>query len=148
MRIRFNMQVGPEWRTFGEDLKSSRALMRTYVREAALAVAPQMVRAGQSKAGGYSIRAGGAMSQQARAAESMRVAALKRSVGIVVGTGGKKGTGQWAAGAEWGSHRYPQFLPPTKTGYFLWRSVREKEPALLAAYGAAVDKSLRGAFNR
>jgi len=79
-RMRLAIQVGPEWRTFGEDLKASRALMRVNMREAALQVAPQMASAAKMLAATYSIRAGGAMSQQSRVVESIRVQAAKRSV--------------------------------------------------------------------
>jgi hypothetical protein len=145
-RMRLAIQVGPEWRTFGEDLKSSRALMRTTMREAALQVAPQMASAAKTLAATYPIRAGGAMSQQSRVVESIRVQAAKRSVSLVTGTSGKAGTAAFAAGAEWGSARYRQFLPPTKEGYFLWRAAKGKEKAVLAAYEAAIDKSMRKAF--
>jgi hypothetical protein len=145
-RMRLAVQVGPEWRTFGEDLKSSRALMRANVRAAALQVAPSMAAAAKTKAASYSIRAGGAMSQQSRVAESIRVQATTRSVSLVTGTGGKTGTAAFASGAEWGSARYRQFLRPTKTGYFLWPAAKGKEAAVLAAYDAAIDKSMRRAF--
>lgn len=144
--IRLNVQIGPEWRTFGEDLKSSRALMRQYLREAAIEVVPQMIAGAKQLAAGRSIRAGGAMSQQSRVAESMRMVQTKRGVGMVTGTGGKQGTAAFAAGAEWGSNRYRQFLPPTKESYFMWKSVRSREPAVLAAYERAIDKSMRRAF--
>lgn len=145
--VRFSVRVGPEWRRFGEDLKSSRAIMREQVRNAAARIAPQIVTAAKSKAGSYPIRAGGAVSQQARAAESLRVSAAKRSVSLIAGTGGKTGTGVWAAGAEWGSNRSKQFLPPRKTGYFLWPAAKAKESALMAAYEAATSSALSKAFN-
>jgi len=144
--IRLNIRVGPEWRTFGEDLKSSRALMRQYLKEAAIEVVPQMIAGAKQAAATQSIRAGGAMSQQSRVAESMRMVTTKRGVGMVTGTGGKKGTAMFAAGAEWGSNRFHQFLSPTKESYFMWRSVRSREPAVLAAYERAIDRSVRKAF--
>ena len=144
--IRLNIRVGPEWRTFGEDLRSSRALMRQYLREAAIEVVPQMIAGAKQVAATQSIRAGGAMSQQSRVAESMRMTQTKRGVGMMTGTPGKKGTAMFAAGAEWGSNRYHQFLPPTKESYFMWRSVRSREPAVLAAYERAIDRSVRKAF--
>lgn len=140
------VQLGPEWRRFAEDLKSSRALLRQYMKEAAVSTAPSMMSAIKNKASGYSIRAGGAVSQQFRVAESVRMQATKRGASVVVGTPGRQGTGAFASGAEWGSGRFKQFLAPTRDGYFLWPGAKSTEPALLAAYEAAVERSMRQAF--
>ncbi len=81
-----------------------------------------------------------ANTRQLRKAEaSNRYKALKASVSITIGGPGK-GVREWAAGAQFGSHRYAQFPPVKKGGYTVFPAIDDNLERIRELYARELEQ--------
>jgi hypothetical protein len=61
----------------------------------------------------------------------------------VARTGSNQTVGNVWAGAEWGSHQYTQFGPPTKRGHMLWSTIDDKSDSIMLRWSEALADAIR-----